>query len=85
MNYLITAAGVLGALAVITTATRHALRGLVDMVDLVRSLLQLQPRVVELAEQIAAGLDEMRTWRQTYESRLTRLEVLTSHPQENQS
>lgn len=71
---VITVGGVLGALAVIWATLRRMVRGFVDVVDLVRELLQLQPRVVELGERLANLVDQMRGWHDTHEQRLTRVE-----------
>lgn len=76
---VVTAGAVVAALGIIWAAVRRFLRGTVALVTLLRDLLQLQPRVIALAERLTDLVDEMRTWRVDYDHRLTRLEsaVLT--------
>ena len=77
-TWVLSAAGLLAALGVLATAVRRTVHGLVDLVDLVRSLLQLQPRVIELAELLQQSLTEQQAWRADFDRRLTALEPATA-------
>ncbi|WP_367575276.1 hypothetical protein [Streptomyces griseoaurantiacus] len=70
MNWVVAGGSALTALGIIWAAVRRAVRALVDGVRVVRQLLELQPRVVELGERLVV-LVEQQTG---HGARLDRLE-----------
>jgi hypothetical protein len=74
-TWVMAAAGICGALAVVGGVARRVVVGLVQLVTLVRALLELQPRVIHLAEVLADSVEETRQWRADFDRRLTDLET----------
>jgi hypothetical protein len=69
-NIVVAGASALTALGIIWAALRRSVRALVDVVRVVRQLLELQPRVVELGERLVQLVDNNRG----HSDRLDRLE-----------
>ena len=70
INWLVAAASGLTALGILWAAVRRTARALIEGVRVVRQLLELQPRVVELGERLVV-LVEQQTG---HGARLDRLE-----------
>jgi hypothetical protein len=58
MNWLLGTASGLGALGIIWAALRRIVGALVDASRLVKQILELQPRVVELGERLVVLVDD---------------------------
>lgn len=71
VSWVVAGASALTALGIIWAAVRRTARALIDGVRVVRQLLELQPRVVELGERLVA-LVEQQTG---HGARLDRLET----------
>ncbi|WP_031106314.1 hypothetical protein [Streptomyces sp. NRRL S-146] len=71
INWIVAAASALTALGILGAAVRRSVRALIDGVRVVRQLLELQPRVVELGERLVV-LVEQQTG---HGARLDRLET----------
>jgi hypothetical protein len=52
INWIVAGGSALGALGILWAALRRTVRAFVDFVRVVRELLELQPRVVELGERL---------------------------------
>ncbi len=75
-DWVIAAAAAVTALGIIWGTLRRLVRAAVDFVRVVRELLELQPRVVQLAEQLVVLVDEHGN----HNVRLTRLEAAVFPP-----
>lgn len=73
---LVAGASALTALGIIWAALRRAVRAVVDMVTVVRELLQLQPRVLDLGERLVELVDH----HQDHAARIERLETRVFPP-----
>lgn len=60
VNLIVAGASALTALGIIWAALRRSVSALVDVVRVVRQLLELQPRVVELGERLVELVDNNR-------------------------
>jgi hypothetical protein len=58
VNWLMAGASALTALGIIWAALRRAVRSLADVVRIVRQLLELQPRVVDLGERLVLLVEQ---------------------------
>jgi hypothetical protein len=70
VSIVVAGASALTGLGIIWAALRRSVRALVDVVRVVRQLLELQPRVVELGERLVQLVDNNRG----HADRLDRLE-----------
>lgn len=70
-NLVVAGGAALSALGIIWAALRRSVRALLDVVRVVRQLLELQPRVVELGERLVQLVDNTGA----HASRLDRLEA----------
>jgi hypothetical protein len=71
INLVVAGGAALSALGIIWATLRRSVRALVDVVRVVRQLLELQPRVVELGERLVQLVDNNRG----HSDRLERLEA----------
>lgn len=71
VNWIVAGGSALGALGIFWAALRRTVRTLVDFVRVVRQLLELQPRVVELGERLVDLVEQHNQ----HSSRLDRLEA----------
>lgn len=71
INWIVAAASALTALGILGAAVRRTVRALIDGVRVVRQLLELQPRVVELGERLVALVEQQSG----HGARLDRLET----------
>lgn len=70
VNWLVAGASALTALGILWAALRRTVRAIVDGVRVVRQLLELQPRVVELGERLVVLVEQQSG----HGARLDRLE-----------
>lgn len=71
INWLVAAASALTALGILWAAARRTVRALIEGVRVVRQLLELQPRVVELGERLVVLVEQQSG----HGARLDRLEL----------
>lgn len=71
INWIVAAASALTALGILGAAVRRTVRALIDSVRVVRQLLELQPRVVELGERLVVLVEQQSG----HGARLDRLET----------
>lgn len=71
MNWLVAGASALTALGILWAALRRTVRAIVDGVRVIRQLLELQPRVVELGERLVVLVEQQSG----HGARLDRLEA----------
>lgn len=76
MNWVVAGASALTALGILWAALRSTVRAIVDGVRVVRQLLELQPRVIDLGERLVE-LVEQQTG---HGARLDRLEAVVFPP-----
>lgn len=76
MNWVVASGAAISALGIIWAALRRLVRAVVDFVRVARELLALQPRVVELAEQLVELVDRHGD----HDRRLTRIEAAVFPP-----
>ncbi|MFJ3540366.1 hypothetical protein ACIPQA_33605 [Streptomyces sp. NPDC090109] len=71
INWIVAAGSALTALGILGAAVRRTVRALIDGVRVVRQLLELQPRVVELGERLVVLVEQQSG----HGARLDRLET----------
>lgn len=76
VNWIVAGGAAISALGIIWATLRRLVRAVVDFVRVARELLALQPRVVELAEQLV----ELVERHSDHELRLTRVEAAVFPP-----
>lgn len=72
VNWIVAGASALTALGILWAALRSTVRAIVDGVRVVRQLLELQPRVVELGERLVELVEQQSG----HGARLGRLEAV---------
>jgi hypothetical protein len=71
INWIVAAGAAVTALGILGAAARRTVRALIDGVRVVRQLLELQPRVVELGERLVVLVEQQSG----HGARLDRLET----------